>query len=247
MLLFKKYASLLILCLILSGCAPSEPALPNPEPTPTPLTITVDGQVIELVPGVNILPEIYEAAKSPELLENVDWVFVDGYWDIMPKGVTIPLEVVEPALDAVPAPLYPGFPESWSAVAQPSSGLTFDYPADWQLEITETAVYLFPADRTFWFVIESHPNPVNASLAVWLAEYGPTQPGDILSESEETSAGNPALRQQVVFPESNGQLTGETIILWVAVGDHIVQWTAQPGDQAETHDLLTYMAATLHQ
>ncbi len=60
-----------------------------------PLTIEVDGTIITLEPGVNVRPEIYEAALNPEFLANNDWNFVDGYWEAIPKGMPIPLEAAQ--------------------------------------------------------------------------------------------------------------------------------------------------------
>ncbi len=81
---------------------------------PEPLTITVEGKTIALKPGVNVRPEIYELAQNPEFVANSEWVFNDPYWDVMPKGADIPLELRQIIL----LEGHPGFPEGfeWSEV-----------------------------------------------------------------------------------------------------------------------------------
>lgn len=234
---------LFVIGLGLAGCQPATPS--GPQPTATALIIHVNGQAIELVPGVNVLPEIYEAAKSPGLLENSDWILVDGYWDLMPRGVQIPLEIEEPVLESADQLPFSGFPESWVSYSLPNPGFQFDYPADWQIETLAKGVLLSAPDKSFMVQVESYPNPQKASLQVWLAERGPDFPGEILAELEDAVNGKPAVRQQVMLTGPEGQASGETIYLWMASEDWVFHWTAWPGDQPETHDLLTYMASTL--
>lgn len=240
-----KLALLILSGLFIAGCVPSNPSPPAPEPTPTPFSIMVDGQVIILVPGENILPEIYEAAKSPEILENNDWVFVDGHWDLMTKGVSTPLEVEEPRLDEPVPPLYPGFPQKWQTFHMPTLGLEVDYPLDWHLETLEKGIRMESVDGSTWASVESYPNPAQTSLKVWLAESGPVLPGEVTAESEVYILGEPAFLQQVSRPKTERDPAGEYLSLWMASGEWVYLWTAWPGEQAETYDFLMYAAATL--
>ncbi len=96
------------------GGAPWASLPPGPEPTPTRLTITMNGKVIELVPGENLLPETSETLKAPEILKRSGWVLVDVCWDFMPKGVGLPLEV-ESLPEADGQHPFPAFPENWES------------------------------------------------------------------------------------------------------------------------------------
>ncbi len=238
-------AILSLVALTLVGCGPLAPRLPDLPPTPTPITITVDGQVIVLVPGVNILPEIYEAIKSPEILEHSDWVLVDGYWDLMPKGAEIPLEVLEPLPETARPSLFPGFPETWAAFTLPGLPVSFDYPADWQIEALENGAAFAPADGSFLFRVDAYPDPVGTSLGVWLAEYGPDLPGQLLAQNEDMAAGQPVVLERVLLPGEEGSPEGEFFRLWIAQDEWVILWTAGPGERPETYDLLMYITSTL--
>ncbi len=81
---------------------------------PKPVSIVVNGETIHLESGVNVRPEIFEAARNPEFVANNDWVFIDGYWDVMPKGVDVPLELGQ----IIQMEDHPGFLDGyeWSVV-----------------------------------------------------------------------------------------------------------------------------------
>jgi hypothetical protein len=237
---------IMTMSLFLAGCFSSASLPPNPQPSPTPFTITVDGKVILLIPGENILPEIYEAAKSPEMLENNDWVFVDGYWDLMPKGVSGPLEVEEPVQNSPAVPLYPGFPQEWRTYVMSDPPLEVDHPVDWDLKILKKGMLMTAPGGSTWIGLETFPNPAQASLQVWLAEFGPGLPAEVLETSDVFILGEPALFQRVALPEKGGDPAGEYLSLWMGSGATVYHWTAWPGEQPETYDLLMYVAATLN-
>ncbi len=220
------------------GCGTASPPTQALEPTAAASVIIVDGHIVELVPGENVLPEIYEAIKSPEILEHNDWVLVDGYWDLMPKGVEMPLEVLETIPGAADEILFPGFPENWQGYSMPGLDLEFDYPSDWQVEILEYGLQMHSDARAMQISVGSYENAVGASLVVWLAEYGPDLPGEVVAEYEETIRGQPFLRQHVLLPAAGGEPATESIRLWIGAGDRVTLWTASPGGQPEVLDIV---------
>ncbi len=229
---------------VVAGCAASGYAVPGPTPTETPVTITVDGKTIVLVPGENISPEIYEAIRSPEILENSEWILVDGFWDLMPRGVNAPLEADPPTFDPAVPPDIEGI-ESWETFASEGSGFSFQYPSGWQVIMKAESVQLVAPENRFVVRVDRFPNPAAASLTVWLAEYAPVLGGVELLSFDEAIQGIPVRRQQVMLPAAEAQPGGEHAILWIGHMYEILMWMGWPGDQPETIDLISYMASTL--
>ncbi len=111
-----------ILALTLAGSACSAGV---PKVTPDQrLTIEVDGMIVTLESGVNVRPEIFQAALNPEFVANNDWVLVDGYWDARPIGVSIPLEAEQLILPDG----HPEFPANTSWVIVESDMLPIEVP-----------------------------------------------------------------------------------------------------------------------
>ncbi len=127
----------------------------------------------------------------------------------------------------------------------PGLDLEFDYPSDWQVEILEYGLQMHSDARAMQISVGSYENAVGASLIVWLAEYGPDLPGEVVAEYEETIRGQPFLRQHVLLPAAGGEPATESIRLWIGAGDRVTLWTASPGGQPEVVDLVMYMASTM--
>jgi hypothetical protein len=59
-----------------------------------PVTIQVDGKTIVLRPGENVSPENYALAQAdPEFSGRANWVLIEGLWEPLAPGVSVPLEV----------------------------------------------------------------------------------------------------------------------------------------------------------
>ncbi len=122
--------SILVFAVAASAC---NPFVPN-KPADPSVAIEVDGRMITLQPGVNVNSEIYQAALNPEFIANSDWVLVNGYWEPLAKGVSIPVEAAQLILPDG----HPEFPAdtAWvvaSGAPQPVEvPIPLAFPASWQ-------------------------------------------------------------------------------------------------------------------
>lgn len=137
----------------------------------------------------------------------------------------------------------------------PLGRFALDYPTGWYtmtmtpdpsdgVRVMDT---LSLQEATRWVSLQVFPNPQQASLSVWIAEHGMPWPGEVTHQEEGWIHGVPVLRQRLENddPDMGGPYV--YALLWYPLGEHIVLWTAWPGEQAETLDLLERMASSLRQ
>lgn len=144
-----------------------------------------------------------------------------------------------------------GHSESWQTFADPLGRFTFPFPAGWYtMTVTPDpsdgvrvmdASYLQASTR--WFSLQVFQNPHRASLLAWVAEHGTGWIGEVTEEEEGLIGGVPVLRQRL--ENNNPDMGGPYIyaLLWYPDGDSILCWTAWPGEQAETLELLEQMVS----
>lgn len=247
----------LALGMALGGCAPGgQASIITPSPTPETLTIEVNGETVVLQPGVNISLEHYDLAQDPDFLAGSEWILVDGMWQPIAKGVSIPIDICaqDPThpdcagLQPTPTAM-PGLPEMGQTFADPLGRFTFAYPTGWYtMTVTpdpSDGIRVMDApslqESTRWVSLQVFQNPQRASLPVWIAENGVIWPGEITEQEEGWIKGIPVLRQRLENDDPN--MGGPYIyaLLWYPYEDLIFCWTAWPGDQAETLNLLERM------
>jgi len=160
-------------------------------------------------------------------------------------------------------PRYPGCPGAQELVptvqddayrlgqtfADPLGRFALDYPTGWYtMTVTpDPADGVRVMDRpdlgetTRWISLHLFQNPDRASLSVWIAEHGVPWPGQVTEEEEGLINGVPVLRQRL--ENDDPDLGGPYIyaLLWYPLGDHILLWTAWPGEQPEMLNLLERM------
>ena len=89
------------------------------------LTPEVNGRVILLRPGENVASEIYELAKKdPEFVANSDWRLIDGRWEPLAMGITVPVEVQQIILPDD----HPEFPADMAWVYARGEEVTIEVP-----------------------------------------------------------------------------------------------------------------------
>jgi hypothetical protein len=139
----------------------------------------------------------------------------------------------------------------WQTFTDPEHRFEFVYPTAWYtMTVTPDpsdgvrvmdAPYL--QESTRWASLQVFQNPQRASLPVWVAEQGVGWPGEVTEQEEGWINNVPVLRQQL---ENNDPAMGGPYVyalLWYPYEDLILRWTAWPGDQAETLDLLEQMVS----
>ncbi len=223
---------------------------------PTPVTIMVNGESITLVPG-NVSPENYELAQTPEFNDQTEWVFVNGMWQPQPNRVTVPLEICEvdpvhlgclglhdptPTLMAAISPTLQTFTDTLGRFA-------FDYPVGWYtLPVTprlEDGIQLLDApllnQASRWVTFDVFTNPDKIPLSLWVSMRGAVWSGKIVAEQEDVINEVSVIRQ--TLQNENPTISEPYVyaLIWWAQGENILLWTAWPGEQAETLNLLERM------
>lgn len=248
----------LALGMALGGCAPGgQASIITPSPTPETLTIEVNGETVVLQPGVNVSPEHYALAQDPDFIARSEWILVDEMWVPMPKGVDIPIDICDqdpqhPACVDLQQPTpttLPGVPGMGQTFTDPLGRFALDYPTGWYtMTVTpDPADGVRVMDRpdlgetTRWISLHLFQNLDRASLSVWIAEHGVPWPGQVTQEEEGLINRVPVLRQRLEndAPDMGGPYV--YALLWYPLGEHIVLWTAWPGEQPETCNLLERM------
>lgn len=101
-------------------------------------------------------------------------------------------------------------------------------------------------ESTRWIALHVFQNPNRASLQVWIAEHGIGWLGTVTDQKEDYINGVPVLRQRLENHDPN--MGGPYIyaLLWYPYEEWILRWTAWPGEQAETLNLLERMVSSFH-
>lgn len=262
---FHCYWLLLLLVafgVVLGGCVRGgQPSAIVPSPTPETLTLEINGQTIVLRPGVNISPEHYALAQDPDFRASTEWVLVDRMWQPIAKGVSIPLDICSQdpthpdctGLYPTPTAL-PGLPEMGQIFTDPAGRFAFPYPTGWYtMTLTpdpSDGVRVLDApslqESTRWVSLQVFPNTPRASLQVWIAEHGVGWPGEVTEQEEGWINGVPVLRQRLENNDPNMGGPYVYALLWYPYEDWILGWTAWPGDEPETLNLLERMVSGFH-
>lgn len=256
-----------LMTLVLAGgtaCTMNGAVASAPSPEPTPVTIQVDGEMLVLIPGENISPGNHALAQDPEFNARSDWVLIDGLWEPLAPGVDVPIDICDVEPDRYPDCIVfgdverlreptptamPGVPEAAQTFTDPLGRFAFDYPAGWHaMPVTPD-----PADgiqvmnapsldeSTQWISFNVFLNAELASLPVWVAEHGQVWSGQVTATDEDVIMGIPVLRQWL---ENDTPAVGEAYVyalVWAPFGEHVLLWTAWPGDQPEMLNLLERM------
>ncbi|WP_448593475.1 hypothetical protein [Thermoflexus hugenholtzii] len=246
----------LVLVMALGSCAKGEGALTVvPSPTPETLTIEVNGEKIVLRPGVNILPEHYALAMDPEFRARSRWILVEGMWQPIAEGISIPIDICEaypdhPDCRGLHAPTPPH--HLMNRFVDPLGRFVFFYPTGWYtMTVTpdpSDGVQVMNApslqESTRWISLHVFQNPHRASLSVWLAEQGPGWPGSVTEQKDEVINGVPVLIQRL--ENNNPDMGGPYVytLLWYLHEDWVLRWTAWPGEQDEVVELLRQIVYT---
>lgn len=142
--------------------------------------------------------------------------------------------------------------EPWQTFADPLGRFTFLFPAGWYtMTVTPDpsdgvrvmdAPYL--QESTRWVSLQVFQNPHRGSLPVWIAEHGIGWIGEVTEEEEGWISGVPVLRQRLENddPGMGGPYT--YALLWYPDEAFVLRWTAWPGEQAETLELLEQMVSS---
>jgi hypothetical protein len=225
------------------------------------VTIRVNGQIVVLTPGENVAPDNYALAQDADFAARADWVLINGLWEPLAPGVDMAIDIcqVDPfhpdcAGLRPPTPTaMPGVPAEWQTWTDPTERLAFDYPAGWQVmpvrldagDGIQVMNAPSPAQATQWVRFHVFLNPDAASLPVWIAEWGPVWDGEITATDEDLLMGIPVLRQRL---ENEAPAVDDATVyalLWVPYGEYVLLWTAWPGDQPETINILERMVIGL--
>ncbi|MCZ7671799.1 MAG: hypothetical protein M5U34_34055 [Chloroflexi bacterium] len=229
---------------------------------PTPVTIQAEGETVVLIPGDNVTVDNYVMAQDPDFNALADWRFINGWWEPLAPGVTVPIDIcqVEPThpdcagllLPPIPTAM-PGSPEELVVWHDSLNRFFFLYPADWYTATIAPSpidgVQFSNAptlqEATQWVEFDVFPNPEDVSLTEWLAAgHGHVWAGEITEEYEDIiediPADLPIVRQR---PENKDTETGESYVyqlIWVPTKSkkNFLLWTAYPGDQPEMLNLL---------
>ncbi len=244
-----------------TACTVTEETIASaPSPVLTPVTIVADGETIILLAGENISPENYALAQDADFSAQVDWVLINGLWEPLAPGVEALIDIcqVNPIhpdcggmLSPTPTALT-GVPEEWQTWADPAGRFSFDFPAGWHtLSVTPDpadGVQVMDAssldEATWWISLNIFANPEQASLSIWLAErQGQVWVGQVAEEQEDIINGVPVLRQRL---ENIAPTIGDPYVyalMWQPVGEYVLLWTAWPGEEPETLNLLERMVS----
>ena len=254
-----RFLLFLVLGIVLGSCARGNHAsIATLSPTPETMTIEINGATVVLQPGVNILPEHYALAQDPDFLASAEWILVDGMWQPIAKGVSIPLDICSQdpthpdcaGLYPTPTAL-PGLPEMGQLFIDPAGRFTFPYPTGWYtMTVTPDptdGVRVMDApslqESTRWVSLQVFQNTQRASLQVWIAEHGVGWPGKVTEQEEGLVNGVPVLRQRLVNDDPNMGGPYVYALLWYPYEDLILCWTAWPGEESETLNLLEQMVS----
>jgi hypothetical protein len=229
-----------------------------------PVIVQAGGESIVLLSGENVSPANYVLAQNPEFNAGVEWVFINGLWEPLASGVEVPIDICQVEPDRYPDCItfgdverlreptptaMPGSPEGLQTFTDPLGRFAFDYPAGWHaIPVTPD-----PADgiqvmnapsldqSTQWISFNVFLNEDARSLPVWMAEHGKVWAGQVTATDEDIIMGVPVLRQRL---ENDSPATGDPYVyslVWVPYGEHVLLWTAWPGDRPETLNLLERM------
>jgi len=223
------------------------------------VTIRVNGQIVVLTPGENVAPDNYALAQDADFAARADWVLVNDLWEPLAPGVDMAIDIcqVDPfhpdcAGLRPPTPTaMPGVPEEWQTWTDPTERLAFDYPAGWQVmpvrldagDGIQVMNAPSPAQATQWVRFHVFLNPDAASLPVWIAERGPVWDGEVTATDADILMGVPVLRQRLENDAPGVDEATVYALLWVPYGEYVLLWTAWPGDQPETLNLLERMVS----
>jgi hypothetical protein len=211
--------------------------------------------MVVLRAGENVSLENYALAQDPELNTGSNWVLVDGFWEPLAPGVAIAVEVcqvnpIHPDCAGIlpPTPLaLPGVPNTLQTYIDPLGRFTFDYPEGWYtLPVSPDAaagIWVLDApsleEATQWVSFDVFPGPEQQSLQEWFADgHEQIWAGQITETREDTINGIPVIRQRL---ENNNPTTGVPYVytlIWWPAGEHFLLWTAWPGEQPETLNIL---------
>ncbi|MBC7227438.1 MAG: hypothetical protein H5T61_09405 [Thermoflexales bacterium] len=141
----------------------------------------------------------------------------------------------------------------WATFTDPLGRFVFLYPAGWYtMTVTpdpSDGVRVMDApslqESTRWVSVHVFSNTQRASLPVWVAEHGVGWVGEVIRQEEGYINGVPVLRQRLENKDPNLGGPYTYFLLWYPLEDWILRWTAWPGEQAETLDLLEQMVSTL--
>lgn len=143
--------------------------------------------------------------------------------------------------------------QGWETFPDPMGRFVFLYPTGWYtMTVTpdpSDGVRVMDApslqQSTRWVSVHVFQNPNRASLKVWIAEHGVGWPGTVTQEEEGDVNGVPVLRQRL--ENKDPDMGGPYIyaLIWYPLEDWILRWTAWPGEEAETLDLLEQMISSL--
>lgn len=229
-----------------------------------PVSIQVDGEMIVLIPGENISPDNYTLAQDSEFNTRSDWVLINGLWEPLAPGVDVPIDICDMESDRYPDCIafgnverlreptptaMPGVPEAAQTFTDPLGRFAFDYPASWHtmpvtpdpadgIQVTNASSL---DESTQWVSFNVFLNADLASLPVWVAEHGQVWAGQVTATDEDVIMGIPVLRQRL---ENDTPAVGNAYVyalVWAPFGEHVLLWTAWPGDQPEMLNLLERM------
>ncbi len=262
----RKATFLLALLGLLVGASACQGRTEMPVTSPTAtvetIKIQVNGETVVLEPGINVLPEHFQMAQDPDFRARSDWRQINGMWVPLAKGVSaeIPLDICDqdpqhPDCAGLQRPtptISSDALELGQTFTDPLARFAFDYPTGWYtMTVTPDpsdgvrvmdASYL--QESTRWISLQIFQNPRRASLRVWIAEHGIGWIGKVTEEEEGWINGVPVLRQRL---ENNDPDMGGPYVyalLWYPDEDSILCWTAWPGEQAETRELLEQMVSS---
>ncbi|GIK53510.1 MAG: hypothetical protein BroJett014_24830 [Planctomycetota bacterium] len=223
----------------------------------TPVSIQIDGETVTLVPGNNISSENYLLAQTPEFNAAARWELINDMWEPLAPGVTIPLDIcdVNPVhLDCVgmhdPTPtMMLEISPTLLTFTDSLGRFAFDYPFGWSTApLTprpEDGIQVLDgpslAQANRWISLTVFPNPDQLPLSDWVAEKGYVYSGIVIEETEDMINTVPVIRQtlQNEAPKSGEPYT--YAMIWWSQGDNILLWTAWPGEQSETLNILERM------
>lgn len=147
-----------------------------------------------------------------------------------------------------------GGSQPWQTFTDPLDRFVFLFPAGWYtMSVTPDpsdgvrvmdAPYLQGSTR--WVSVQVFQNPNGASLKVWIAEHGVGWPGVVTEEEEGYVNGVPVLRQRLENkdPDMGGPYT--YALLWYPCDGLVLCWTAWPGEQAETLEVLEQIVSSFY-